>query len=95
LHAIFDLTPLKVDFNEYFTLYSFILQNATNKLVDYLNLKCFRVLSWFKFLLFILKLINFYPKIVEFSGHVLLYNQDELKKGKAFSSIFHLREVTA
>jgi len=35
LKTIFDLTPLKVDYCEYHTLFSFILHIISNKMVSY------------------------------------------------------------
>jgi hypothetical protein len=50
------LTPLKVDFNEYFTLFSLISQSIT-------------------------MIANYYPRLMELSGHVLLNHQYESNKG--------------
>jgi hypothetical protein len=67
--VIVDLTPLKADFTEYFTLYSLIVQTISNTM-----------------------LINYYPRIVELSGHILLNNQYEHKKGNQLVFFFFLNK---
>lgn len=58
IKTIFDLAPLKVDFHEYFTFFTFISKVLTNSIVT-----------------------NYYPKLIEISGHVLFLNQNKCKKG--------------